>query len=211
MPTIVVATGNPGKLREIREVLGDLPVRVRGLDEMPPVEEPEETGHTFAQNARQKALYYAHATGQWCLADDSGLAVDALNGAPGVYSARYAAGSIPAGADRAQTDAANNAKLLAELADVPDDARGARFLCHLALAAGEEVILEATGTVPGRILRQGRGQNGFGYDPLFYLPHLSRSAAELSAQEKNAVSHRGNAVRAFAEELRQHLSRTDAG
>ena len=183
-PTIVVATGNPGKLREIRQVLVGLPVRVAPLADFAPADEPEETGETFADNARAKALYYARATGQWCLADDSGLVVDALGGAPGVRSARYAAERIPPGADRPTVDAANNAKLLSELADLADEGRTARFVCHLALADAETVLLEATGTVEGRILRQGRGSNGFGYDPFFYLPDLGRTAAELLPERK---------------------------
>jgi XTP/dITP diphosphohydrolase len=203
--TIVVATGNPGKLREIRQVLGLLPVRVAGLGEFDAVDEPEETGTTFADNARLKARYYARATGQWCLADDSGLVVDALGGGPGVRSARYAAGGFPPTADRPAIDAANNAKLLAELSDVDDEDRSARFVCHLALADGEAVLLEAQGTIEGRILRENRGSNGFGYDPVFYVPGLDRTAAELSADQKNAVSHRGNAVRAFADKLREYL------
>jgi len=204
--SIVLASGNPGKLREIRQALGDLPVRVLGLEEFGRIEPPEERGETFAENARQKALYYAAATGQWCLADDSGLAVDALGGAPGVRSARYAEESFPPGADRKARDAANNARLLAELADVPDDRRTARFVCHLALAGTEGILLEVDDTVEGVIIRHPRGENGFGYDPLFLVPDLGRTIAELPAGEKNRISHRGKAVRHFAALLRSLLA-----
>ncbi len=200
--TIVLATGNPGKLREIRAVLEPLGVDVRGLKDLPAAPpEPEETAETFAGNARDKALYYARATGQWCLADDSGLVVDALDGAPGVRSARYAADQCPPEAPRERIDAANNRKLLAELADVPDDRRTARFVCCLALADAERVLLETTGAMEGRIIHQPRGEGGFGYDPLFELPEVGLTTAKLSAENKHARSHRGQATRAFAAQL----------
>ncbi len=199
--TIVVATGNPGKLREIARVLEDMNVRITGLDEYGEISEPAETGETFAENAREKAVYYAHATGQWCLADDSGLVVDALDGRPGVHSARYAAGDRPAGAPRDVIDRANNAKLLAELADVPEAQRTARFVCCLALADSIGVKLEVRGTVEGRIGYQPKGENGFGYDPLFVAAETGCTTAELSPAEKNRISHRGKAVRQFAQKL----------
>jgi len=204
---LVLASGNTGKLREIRRELTGLSVRVASLGEFGSIPEPEETGDTFGANARDKALYYAAATGQWCLADDSGLAVDALDGAPGVRSARYAEESFPPDADRPARDAANNARLLAALADVPDPERTARFVCHLALAEPGRVLIEATDTVEGVIVREGRGRNGFGYDPLFFLPELGRTTAELAPDEKNRISHRGKAVRRFAEKLRAFLGR----
>jgi len=209
MRTVVLATGNPGKLREIRAELGDLPVGVLGLAELPPVAEPIEDGDTFADNARLKAHYYARATGHWCLADDSGLVVDALGGRPGVRSARYAAVERPANGGRAVQDAANNRKLLAELADVPDAQRAARFVCHLALSDGRAIILEARGVIEGRIARAPRGDNGFGYDPLFWVPALGKTAAELPPPRKNALSHRGQAVRKFAAKLRVRLGTGD--
>ena len=169
------------------------------------IDEPEETGRTFAENARQKALYYARATGLWCLADDSGLIVDALDGEPGVRSARYAAERFAPGAGRSQRDAANTAKLLEALRDVPDEARTARFICHLALAEPGRVLLEATGAVEGVIARAPAGQNGFGYDPVFFVPRLGRTAAELPPERKNEISHRGQAVRRFARLLAQML------
>ncbi len=198
MRTVVLATGNPGKLREIRAVLADVPVRVVGLADLPAIAEPVEDGETFAANARCKATYYARATGQWCLADDSGLVVDALGGRPGVRSARYAAEACDPGAGREMRDAANNRKLLAELAEVGDERRTARFICHLALADGERILLETRGVFEGRIGHISRGANGFGYDPLFVVPHLGKTAAELPPRQKNAISHRGQAVREFA-------------
>lgn len=205
--SILLSTRNGGKIREIREVLQPLGISAGGLEDFEHVPEPEETGLTFAANARQKALYYAQVTGQICLADDSGLEVDALDGRPGVYSARYAADRCPATASRAEIDAANNAKLLAELADVPEHLRTARFVCHLALAKGDKVLLETFDTIEGRIGYEPRGQNGFGYDPLFFYPPLGCTTAELPQGKKNLVSHRGKAVRTFAAMLSKMLDR----
>jgi XTP/dITP diphosphohydrolase len=199
---IVVATKNPGKLREIRQVLADLPVRIAGLEQFGQVEEPEEHGATFAQNARDKAMYYARATGQWCLADDSGLEVDSLGGEPGVHSARYAADTVPPQSPRAVIDGANNAKLLERLSGAKDEDRTARFVCHLALADGDRVIVETFDTFEGRILLAPRGRNGFGYDPLFYVPEKGCTSAELPEEEKNLISHRGKALRHFASLLK---------
>jgi XTP/dITP diphosphohydrolase len=203
--TLVLGTRNPGKLREITQVLGDLPVRVVGLDEFPAMPEPVEDGATFAENARNKALHYARATRHWCLADDSGLEVDALNGAPGVRSARYAADHCPTGADRLTIDQANNAKLLSALEGVGDERRTARFVCHLALADPEHVFIETFDTVEGRIGYEPRGSNGFGYDPLFFIPEAGCTTAELPEEEKNRISHRGKAVRHFAGLLKTFL------
>lgn len=162
------------------------------------IDEPDENGQTFADNARLKALYYAEATGLCCLADDSGLVVDALNGQPGVHSARYAAERFGPDADRPQRDAANTAKLLEALQNVPDQARTARFVCHVALAHAGHVLVETTGTIEGVIARAPAGDNGFGYDPVFLVPRLGRTVAELPAELKNELSHRGQAVRQFA-------------
>ena len=202
---VVLATRNPGKLREIRQVLSPRPVRVVTREAFADVAEPEETGATFAENARSKALYYARATGRWSLADDSGLVVDALDGAPGVHSARYAAEFYPPDADRPTRDAANTAKLLAAMAFLPAGRRAGRFVCHLALADADAVLLETSGTLPGHITRRPRGRNGFGYDPVFLLSDRGQTAAELSPAEKNAVSHRGQAVRLFARRLGEFL------
>ena len=205
---ILVASRNAGKVREIAAVLGPLGVELVALDEADPkgrIAEPPETGETFAANSRDKAEYYARATGLWALADDSGLEVEALSGAPGVRSARYAAGECPPGAGREEIDLANNAKLLRELADVPDERRAARFVCHLSLSDGRRILLEAGGALEGVIARQPSGANGFGYDPLFLVPALGRTTAQLPAEEKNAISHRGLASREFARRLARML------
>ncbi len=207
MQRIVLATTNPGKLREIRQVLGSLPIDVLGPETFGEIDEPVEDGPTFAANAAIKARYYARATATWCLADDSGLVVDALDGAPGVFSARYGADRVPASAQRSEIDAANNAKLLEDMADIPDQRRTARFVCHLALSDGETILLEACGTVEGRIARAESGENGFGYDPLFIAEQTECAVAELSAEQKNQISHRGKAVREFAELLRAYLQK----
>jgi len=206
MRSIVLATCNPGKLREIRQVLGDLAVEVEDLHAHADVAEPPEHGDSFAENARDKATHYARAIGKWCLADDSGLVVDALGGAPGVRSARYAAEDLPPDADRRQIDAANNAKLLVELNGVPDERRTARFVCHLALSDGQRILIETFDTVEGRIGRRPRGENGFGYDPLFIADETACTTAELPPEKKNRISHRGKAVRHFASLLRSFLS-----
>jgi XTP/dITP diphosphohydrolase len=206
--TILLATRNPGKLREIRQTLGDLPVEIVGLDEIDPnlwIAEPAEDGATFAENARAKAQYYARAAGMWALADDSGLVVDALGGEPGVRSARYAADDCPPTATRHAIDQANNAKLLGALAGVSDDRRAARFVCHLALSDGAATLLETDGVVEGRIGHEPRGVGGFGYDPLFFIPAAGCTTAELGADRKNAISHRGQAVRKFAELLKRRM------
>jgi XTP/dITP diphosphohydrolase len=192
---IVIATGNPGKIREIRHILGHLPARWKTLDEFPDLPDCEETGDTFAENARAKALYYAEATGHLALADDSGLEVDVLGGRPGVHSARYA------GAHR--DDAANNARLIGELAGVPAEQRTARFRCAAALADNGLVLAEAEGSVEGRIIDEPRGHNGFGYDPHFLLPDRGLTTAELDTAEKSRISHRGKALRALAAKLEE--------
>ncbi len=203
---IVIATGNPGKVREIGAVLADLSVEIVSLKELPPLAEPVEDGDSFAANAEIKARYYAQQTGMWCLADDSGLVVDALGGAPGIHSARYAANECDAEAGRDAIDEANNAKLLRELQIIPDECRTARFVCYLALADANGVLLETSGAIEGRIARQACGEGGFGYDPLFHVPHLGCTTAELPAEQKNAISHRGQAVRTFHRMLQDMLA-----
>lgn len=203
---IIIASGNPGKVREIAAVLASLDVQAVGLCDLDAdIPEPEETGETFTENARDKALYYAEQTGTWCLADDSGLVVDALDGRPGVHSARYACDRCGEDASRDLIDQANNAKLLDELAGATDAQRTARFVCHLALAGEGRILLEAEGTLEGRIGQGPRGANGFGYDPLFVLPDRGCTTAELGPEDKNAISHRGQAVRAFAARLPELL------
>ncbi len=166
-------------------------VSLRNFSRIPEV---VEDGNTFAENARKKALSYAKASGLWTLADDSGLIIDALNGQPGVLSARFAADEYP-GTDRKTLDKANYQKVLRMLKDVPDSQRTARFICHLCLADEKQILLEATGTVEGVIIDQPRGKNGFGYDPIFYIPLLNKTAAQMENHAKNRISHRGNAIR----------------
>ena len=191
---LLIATGNAGKVREFRELLGEDRFAWRTLADFPGVPEVAETGHTFRANACLKATGYALATDRWALADDSGLAVDALAGRPGVHSARWAAmHGAPAAAG---VDAANNALLLHQLHDVPDDRRSARFICCLALAdpAGR-IVLTASDAMDGHLLRSPRGANGFGYDPLFVPAGLALTSAELAPDQKHRISHRGKALR----------------
>ncbi len=192
---VLLATKNPGKVRELREIAADLPFVWRSLAEFPALLDADECGATFAENARLKALHYARLTGLATLADDSGLEVDALAGAPGVHSARYA------GTPR--DDRANNHKLVQALAGVPLARRTARFRCALAFVRDEPVVLETQGTFEGLIIDEPRGVNGFGYDPHFLVPDLGQTVAELPAEVKNARSHRGQALRAMLAELRR--------
>lgn len=192
-PVIVIATTNRGKAREVLAVLGDLPLDLRTLSDFPDITPPEETAETFAGNAALKASYYARATGQWTLADDSGLEVDALNGAPGIYSARFAGAK--------GDDTANNRKLIEELQSVPPAERTARFRCALALANANRVIATAEGKVEGVMIDEPRGVNGFGYDPHFWVPNLNRTVAEMPSDLKNFISHRGQALRAIRPDL----------
>jgi len=190
---IVLGSTNSGKLRELQAILADQPVALRSLGDYPDAIPPEEDGATFAENARKKALGLAQQIGEWVLADDSGLCVDALEGRPGVQSARYAG----AHAD----DAGRVAKLLDELHDVDDAGRGAEFRCAIVLASPDGELLQTEGVCRGRITRHPRGENGFGYDPVFLYPEYGATFAEISAEAKNEVSHRGLAVRAFARDL----------
>ena len=195
MKTLVLASGNHGKLAEIRALLAPLGLEVKTQSEFG-VTPPEETGLSFIENAILKARHAAHATGLPALADDSGLEVDALDGAPGIYSARYA------GTDG--DDEANNRKLLTALADQPPEKRSARFRCAIALLrhATDPMPMIVSGTWEGRILEAPRGDNGFGYDPLFLPDGLDRTSAELDKAEKNRLSHRGQALAALVAALR---------
>lgn len=183
---VVLATRNKGKIAELHALLAGLGVEVLGLGDFPEVGEIPETGTTFLENARLKAQAVCRATGLVSLADDSGLCVDALQGAPGVYSARYAGEHA--------SDADNNAKLLAAMAHVPDTQRACRFVCVMVAAAPDGRELIAQGVWEGRLATSPAGQAGFGYDPLFIDPDLGRTAAELAPDEKNARSHRGKAL-----------------
>ncbi len=203
---IVVATSNAHKLGEMRAILEPLGIEVVGLrDITEPVNacelpEPIEDADSFAGNARIKASYYAKALQQPCIADDSGLVVDALDGEPGVYSARYAG----IGETRAERDQANNEKLLCKLIvlGVAQEARQARFICAMCLADSTgQILAETKGEFAGVITDEPKGKNGFGYDPLLYIPELGKTSAELSPAEKNNRSHRGKAARAMAERI----------
>jgi XTP/dITP diphosphohydrolase len=202
--TILVATTNPGKVRELRGMLGD-EVQWQSLADFPGVGEVKEDGATFAENARKKALGYAQATGLWTLADDSGLVVDALGGAPGVNSARFS-GARAQGADRKVVDRRNMEKVLSLLQGVPREKRTARFVCCLCLAGPERVLVETRGALEGIITEEPAGAGGFGYDPVFLVPPLGKTVAELGDQEKNAISHRGNAMRQFKPLLKELLA-----
>lgn len=195
---ILVATTNPGKLKELAALLGHVGDGIQWLTlkDFPGIPEVVEDGLTFAENARKKAAGYAKTTGLWTLADDSGLVIDALDGKPGVYSARYAAEECDS-QDRKEMDRCNYKKVLAKMQNVPEDKRAARFMCHVCLASPDNILLEATGSVEGVIGNVPAGDNGFGYDPIFYIPPLRKTAAELDDEQKNQISHRGNAIRNF--------------
>ncbi|GGH89777.1 non-canonical purine NTP pyrophosphatase, RdgB/HAM1 family [Pseudomonas fluvialis] len=189
---LVLASHNAGKLKELQDMLGEH-VRLRSVGEFSR-EEPEETGLSFVENAILKARHAARLSGLPALADDSGLAVDALGGAPGIYSARYADG---------QGDAANNAKLLQALREVPEAQRSAQFVCALALVrhADDPLPIICEGLWQGRILQAPRGSNGFGYDPLFWVEERQCSSAELDKASKNQLSHRARAMQLLKQRL----------
>lgn len=192
---LLIATANPGKAKEFRQMLGSDTFTWHDLADLNDRDPVEETGTTFLANASLKAREYAGRHKMWALADDSGLEVDALGGSPGVYSARWAQMQ-----GTGKGDADNNQTLLRQLEQIPDADRTARFVCVLVLAnpAGQ-VILTARDTVEGTILRSPRGNNGFGYDPLFYVAALGCAMAELSPDQKHSISHRGKALRSLRE------------
>jgi len=192
---VVLASSNPGKVREFGQILAGLDISVAPQSEFG-VPDAEETGLTFVENALLKARNAASHTGLPAIADDSGIEVDALNGAPGIYSARYAG--------RGAGDAENLRKLLDALRDFPDAERGARFVCLIAYLrhAADPTPVIAQGVWEGRILREARGSGGFGYDPVFWVPTHHCSSAELPAEVKNSLSHRGQALRALTAALR---------
>jgi XTP/dITP diphosphohydrolase len=193
-PKLLVATGNPGKLKELAGLFADVPFDLVSLADVGIDEEVPETGETFEDNAILKAVGYAAMSGMWTVADDSGLEVDALGGAPGVLSARYA------GEDA--TDAQRIALLLQNLENVTEDRRQARFRCVMALSRPDMPPELFQGTCDGTIVKSPRGSRGFGYDPIFLFPELGRTMAELAEEEKSLVSHRGIAARKAAVALR---------
>jgi XTP/dITP diphosphohydrolase len=214
MRKILVASTNPGKLKELREMLGG-DIEWVGLSDFPNIDEIEEDGKTFAENARKKAIGYAKATGLWTLADDSGLVIDALGGQPGVKSARFSGDKETS---RGLLDHKNMAKVLTLLRGVPKEKRTARFMCCLCLASPpepekksggrvspEKVLIETEGKLEGVITNEQAGENGFGYDPIFFVPKLNKTVAQMASVEKNAISHRGNAIRKFKPKLEELL------
>lgn len=191
---IVIASKNKGKIREIRQIYADLPVAIVEQADLPDV---VEDGDSFSANARKKAVEIARHTGKWALADDSGLEVDALKGAPGIHSARWSGGG----------DEANNDKLLAELRDVPPPARTARYRAVVVIASPDgRVVAEADGVCDGLIGFERKGTGGFGYDPLFVVPQFGRTMAELPSETKHSISHRGEALRRLRDPLTRALS-----
>ena len=194
MTELVLASGNKGKLAEFQRLLEGLDVQIHSMKEYPEIGEIVEDGSTFAENALIKARAVCKATGKPAMADDSGLAVDALNGAPGIYSARFAG--------EQRSDADNNAKVLQLLEGVEDGKRTARFFCVIAIVLPDGREYTAEGTCEGTILRALRGEGGFGYDPLFYVESLDKTFAELTMEEKNRISHRGHANRKAVEIIR---------
>jgi len=211
---ILVASTNPGKLAEIRQMLGGQ-IEWVSLSDFPNIPEIKEDGKTFAENARKKATGYAKATGLWTIADDSGLVIDALDGDPGVKSARFSGAKDK---DRTLLDHKNMAKVLKLLKGVPKEngstsspsraksrERTARFVCCLCLAKPDKILAETEGILEGVITDREIGKNGFGYDPIFFVPHLNKTVAQLTREEKNAISHRGNAIRELKHFLEQLL------
>ncbi len=196
---ILIATTNPGKIAEIKAMSLDMArdrldadIKWIALSDFANIGEIKEDGITFADNARKKAVGYAKATGLWTLADDSGLVIDALGGEPGVKSARFSSENDK---NRGLLDHKNMQKVLKLLENVPAEKRTARFVCCLCLANPDKILAETQGILEGLIINKEIGENGFGYDPIFLVPHLNKTVAQLAADEKNAISHRGNAIR----------------
>ena len=189
MTEVLLATRNRGKLREFQSLLGDLELSFHTLDDFPNVGELVEDGASFEANAIKKALEYSKATGMIAIADDSGLVVDALDGRPGVYSARYA------GDDAGDDD--NNEKLLLDMRGFSEGKRGAAFVCVVAAATPDGRTITSEGRCEGEIMNSPKGDGGFGYDPLFYIPRFGCTMAELASDKKNEISHRGKAVEKF--------------
>jgi XTP/dITP diphosphohydrolase len=191
---LLIATTNAGKLREIRELLGELPLELLTLYDLPPVDPPEESGSTFEENARLKATFYGRRNPHLTVAEDSGLVVDALDGDPGVRSARYL-GENATYPERFDA-------ILSTMASRPERGRSARFICALAVADGDRILFETQGTIEGEIANAPAGVEGFGYDPIFLFPPYGRTLAEVSRDDKLRVAHRGKAFRQLAEWLR---------
>lgn len=193
---IIFATGNAGKIREIKEIMGDMNIPIISMKEAGIVTDIEENGTTYEENAtiKAKAVAALAEEGDLVMADDSGLEIDYLNKEPGIYSARYL------GEDTSYR--IKNQNLIDRLSGVPDEKRGARFVCAIAAVLPDGKVLTTRGVIEGRIGYEEAGQGGFGYDPIFYVPELGKTTAELTEEEKNDVSHRGRALRAMKEELK---------
>ncbi|MFF3101562.1 XTP/dITP diphosphatase [Viridibacillus arvi] len=200
MKQVVIATKNKGKAKDFEAIFGPLGFEVVTLFDVAPDLEIEETGTTFEENAILKAETVANLLGKIVIADDSGLQIDALNGEPGVYSARYAGD---------HDDEANMKKALKNLEGVKEEDRTARFCCALAIAGPNQETTTVFGTCEGLILTEKRGTNGFGYDPIFFVPQLNKAMAELTPAEKGAISHRGNAIRLLADQLPTWVSEVE--
>lgn len=194
---IVLATKNQGKVKELAKMMQEFNIEVKSLGEYDHVPEIIEDGSTFMENAVKKATTISEYMGVPALADDSGLEVEALGGRPGVFSARYAGMNA--------TDEENNTKLIHELQGVPEENRKARFCCALAFVIPGEEMIQAEGACEGEIILEPRGSKGFGYDPVFFLPELGKTMAELTPEEKNQISHRGKAYRALIRKLREKM------
>ncbi len=196
---LLIATFNQGKIRELREILSGLPLTVKGLGDFPNVSEVDETGTTFAENSILKARSYAAQTGMTALADDSGLEIEALNNAPGVYSARFAGANA--------TDADKIKKILDELAHTPADKRAARFVCHASIAgANGTIISQAQGICHGNIALRAAGTHGFGYDPIFIPEGFTQTFGQLSSEIKRKISHRALALEKIIRFLRDFIA-----
>ena len=206
---ILVATTNPGKIAELSAML-DADVQWVNLSDFKGIGEIKEDGQSFAENARKKALGYAKETGLWTIADDSGLVIDALGGQPGVKSARFSGAKDK---ERTLIDHKNIAKVLKLLEGVPKEKRTAKFVCCLCMAGADKVLIETQGSLEGLIIDRETGTNGFGYDPIFFVPKLNKTVAQMDADEKNTISHRGNAIRKLRpllNELLQFVARASS-
>lgn len=200
LESLLIATKNKGKVSEFRELIAGSNLRIEDLTDGRSSPDVDETGASFLENASLKATSYAKHFGCWALADDSGLAVDALDGDPGIHSARWAKNH-----NAGEGDAANNRLILEQMEDVPEARRAARFMCALALSDDKgRIVLTTQDSVEGRLLREARGTNGFGYDPLFFITELQKTTAELSSDEKHAISHRGKAMRSMVKLMKEH-------
>ncbi|MEH7483635.1 XTP/dITP diphosphatase [Neobacillus drentensis] len=201
MKEVIIATKNPGKAREFEHIFASRGIEVRTLLDFPEIPDVDETGSTFEENAILKAEAVSQALGKMVIGDDSGLMVDALEGRPGIYSARYAG--------EQKNDQNNTDKVMSELKGLPEEKRSARFYCALAVAVPGQETITVSGTCEGRILEEQRGTNGFGYDPVFYVPEKGLAMAELSSDEKNKISHRANALKKLDVVLDSILERAE--